>query len=60
VGDVTYDGRARMIEDSDEERRVRDMVFAKYQAGYGSDLSEWRERALPIAIEIGGRHNVAS
>ena len=60
VRDVTYDGRARAIDDADEERRARDMVFAKYQTGYGSDLTEWRERALPIAIEISGRHNVAS
>lgn len=52
VRDVTYTARARVVDDADEERRARDLVFAKYQPGYGSDLTGWRERALPVALDI--------
>ncbi len=45
-------GRARLIADSGEDRLARDLVFAKYQPGYGSDLSTWRDRSLPVAVDL--------
>lgn len=52
VADVTVAARGRVITDDEEARVARDLVFAKYQPGYGSDLTEWRERALPVALDL--------
>lgn len=43
--------RARIIEDGEEADRARLLVFAKYAPRSRDDLSEWRDQALPIAIE---------
>jgi deazaflavin-dependent oxidoreductase (nitroreductase family) len=50
-GDISA-GRARIIEDGEEADRARLLVFAKYAPRSGDDLSEWRDTALPIAIEL--------
>lgn len=39
--------------DAGEEARARHLVFMKYQGRAGGDLSDWRERALPVAIDLG-------
>ncbi len=44
--------RARVLDDeTDESRRARDLVFAKYQARGHGDLADWRERSLPVALD---------
>jgi deazaflavin-dependent oxidoreductase (nitroreductase family) len=46
-------GRARLVEaGSDEDRLARDLVTAKYQPGYGGDLSGWRASAMPVAVDL--------
>jgi deazaflavin-dependent oxidoreductase (nitroreductase family) len=52
LGDVTYPGSARLITDAEEERRARDLVYAKYQPRNRGELVSWRESALPVAIDI--------
>jgi deazaflavin-dependent oxidoreductase (nitroreductase family) len=43
----------RVIEDAGEEERCRALVFDKYQPRYhGGDLTEWRGRALPVALDL--------
>ncbi len=42
----------RVIEDADEDARARTLVFDKYQPRSGGDLTEWRERALPVALDL--------
>jgi hypothetical protein len=27
---------------------------AKYQSGYGGDLTEWRGASLPVAVDLSG------
>ncbi len=39
--------------DAGEEARARHRVFTKYQGRGGGDLSDWRERALPVAVDLG-------
>lgn len=51
IGSESYAGRARAIDDTDEATRARTLVFAKYAPRSSDDLSEWRDRSLPIAIE---------
>ena len=48
----TYEGRARLVEDSNEESWVRSAVLAKYQPGYSGDLTDWGRKALPVAIDL--------
>ena len=48
----TYPAKARVVTDASEDRRVREMLLAKYQPGYGSDLSSWGQTALPVAVDL--------
>ena len=52
AGDVTYDATARVIQDLDESRRARTLVFDKYQPRNNGHLEGWRESALPVALDI--------
>ena len=53
--DTTYHGTARVMDRSDDdEERARTLVFEKYQARYGGDLTGWRASALPVAIDLDG------
>jgi deazaflavin-dependent oxidoreductase (nitroreductase family) len=47
--------KARLLDRGDlegESRRARDLVYAKYQPRYEGDLGDWRERALPVALDL--------
>ena len=37
---------------SDEDDLARRLVTAKYQPGYGGDLSDWRRSSLPVAVDL--------
>jgi deazaflavin-dependent oxidoreductase (nitroreductase family) len=51
--DVTYDVHGRVIEPaSDEDARARQLVFDKYQPRYDGSLASWRERSLPVALDL--------
>jgi deazaflavin-dependent oxidoreductase (nitroreductase family) len=44
--------RGRVLERGPEAERARSLVFAKYASRYHGDLTDWRERALPVAIDL--------
>lgn len=53
----TIDGQAfrvtgRRVTDPAEDEGARDLVVAKYQPGYGSDLSEWRRLSAVFALDV--------
>jgi deazaflavin-dependent oxidoreductase (nitroreductase family) len=52
IADRTFHGRARVVEDGDEEARAREMVFEKYAPTYSGDLTDWRQSSLPIAVDL--------
>ena len=52
VDGETRAGNARVVDEGDEVERARSLVFEKYAPRYDGDLTEWRERALPIAIDL--------
>lgn len=52
LGDETFSGRARIVSDLEEDERARAFVHDKYAAGYAGDLSGWRRRSLPIAVDL--------
>jgi deazaflavin-dependent oxidoreductase (nitroreductase family) len=45
--------RARVIGATEaEDATARTLVFEKFQARYDGDLSDWREAALPVAVDL--------
>jgi deazaflavin-dependent oxidoreductase (nitroreductase family) len=45
-------GQGRVCDNADEAQRARSLVFSKYAPRTGDDLTGWRERALPVAIDL--------
>jgi deazaflavin-dependent oxidoreductase (nitroreductase family) len=52
IRDVIYAGRARVVEHPDEDALARRIVVAKYQPGYGEDLTDWGRESLPVAVDL--------
>ena len=52
LGDREYIARARVVEDADEQVRARTLVYEKYATRSSDDLEDWRDQALPVAIEL--------
>ena len=54
VGGETYEARARMIDDPNEDATARRLLAGKYQNWReGLPLSSWAETALAVALELG-------
>ena len=52
IADRTLTGRARVVDDSSEDGLARRLLFDKYSAGYSGDLTNWRDTALAIAVDL--------
>ena len=52
LGDTTFAGRARLVEQADEDALARRLVLAKYQPHDADDLSDWGRTALPVAVDL--------
>jgi len=52
LGDRIFEGSARIVSNRDEDARARYLLLEKYSPGYGGDLSEWGETALPVAVDL--------
>ena len=52
IDNVTYAARGRVVTDREEDRHARTVVFEKYQPRNDGELVTWRERALPVAIDL--------
>lgn len=52
IGGTIWRGRARIVEDADEDERARALLVDKYTPGYSGDLDGWRRRSLPVAIDL--------
>lgn len=48
----SFQGRARVVKDPTESERARALVHDKYAPGYRGDLTSWRRRSLPIAVDF--------
>jgi deazaflavin-dependent oxidoreductase (nitroreductase family) len=44
-------GRARIVEDIEEDTLARRLLVEKYERNPGS-LANWRQRALPVAVDL--------
>jgi deazaflavin-dependent oxidoreductase (nitroreductase family) len=52
VGARDFEGRARVVEDAQEEAWVRSALLEKYNPSYGGDLTKWSQTALPIGVDL--------
>jgi deazaflavin-dependent oxidoreductase (nitroreductase family) len=52
IADRDFQGHGRVVKDPDEDRIARNLLVAKYQSRYSGDLNAWRERALPVAVDL--------
>jgi deazaflavin-dependent oxidoreductase (nitroreductase family) len=52
IRDVTFAGRARIVEDAQEDALARRIVVGKYQPGYGEDLTDWGRESLVVAVDL--------
>jgi deazaflavin-dependent oxidoreductase (nitroreductase family) len=52
VGEREYVGVGRIVTDPEEERLARDAVHDQYSVLYHGDLTGWRDRALPMAVDL--------
>ena len=50
IADRAFEGRARVVEDSEEDALARRLLVEKYERRPGS-LSNWRRTALPVAVD---------
>jgi deazaflavin-dependent oxidoreductase (nitroreductase family) len=51
IANETFEGRARVVEDTEEDELARQLLVDKYESRPGS-LSNWRRRALPVAVDL--------
>ena len=52
IGSSSFDGRARIVTNREEDARARRLLLEKYSPGYSGDLSDWGRGALPVAIDL--------
>jgi hypothetical protein len=52
IGESSFDGRARIVTNADEDARARRLLLEKYAPGYSGDLQDWSRTALPVAIDL--------
>ena len=52
IGAGKFQGQARVVTDPTESERARALVHDKYAPGYRGDLTSWRHRSLPIAVDL--------
>jgi deazaflavin-dependent oxidoreductase (nitroreductase family) len=50
IADRRFAGVARLVADPVEDETARQLVYEKYR--HDDDLEEWRDTALPIAIDL--------
>lgn len=51
IGGESFEGSARIVEDSEEDELARGLLVGKYERNPGS-LSNWRRRALAVAVDL--------
>ena len=52
IADEQLPGRARVVEDPEEDALARRLLFEKYSPRYSGDLENWRQNALPVAVDF--------
>jgi deazaflavin-dependent oxidoreductase (nitroreductase family) len=53
IADRRFDGRARIVSETEEDALARRLLLDKYGPRYSGDLSDWGRSALPVAVDLG-------
>ena len=53
IAEQSFEGRARIVKKKSEDALARRLLVEKYTPRYSGSLSDWRRRALPVAINLG-------
>lgn len=51
IAGETFEGEARVVEDTEEDEPARRLLVEKYEKRPGS-LDNWRRTALPVAVDL--------
>jgi len=51
IGSERFEGRARVVEDAEEDELARQLLVENYERNPGS-LANWRRTALPVAVDL--------
>lgn len=54
IGESVFNGRARVVEDEEEDKFARKLVFDKYTPRDSDDLTDWSLTSLPVAVDLEG------
>jgi deazaflavin-dependent oxidoreductase (nitroreductase family) len=52
IGKHHFAGRARLVQQAEEDTLARRLVVGKYQPRDSDDLSTWGKTALPVAVDF--------
>lgn len=52
LADRSYPATARVVADPVEQRRARTLLYEKYTPRYRGSLEQWRDAALPVAVDL--------
>jgi deazaflavin-dependent oxidoreductase (nitroreductase family) len=52
VDGESHPARGRILGPGAEDERARTLVFDKYSARQEGDLTQWRQEALPVALDL--------
>jgi deazaflavin-dependent oxidoreductase (nitroreductase family) len=52
LGGRRFPATARIVHDPVEETEARRLVYEKYQTRNRDDLTNWRDRSVPVAIDL--------
>ncbi len=53
LGDRELAGRARVVDDGEEDARARRLLLGSTAPATAATSSEWGETALPVAVDLG-------
>lgn len=52
IAERTFEGRARVVEQPNEDMLARRIVVDKYRSRFQEDLTSWGQTSLPVAVDL--------
>ena len=52
IKNTQFNGKARLVANSEEDALARQLVFDKYRPRSSDDLTDWSRTSLPLAIDL--------
>jgi deazaflavin-dependent oxidoreductase (nitroreductase family) len=52
IRDTHFSGKARLLDDPDEDATARRIVVEKYQPNSTDELDDWGRTSLPLAVDL--------